>query len=173
MKIAYTMSAGRGDTDLLLYSLAEILKSEGFHTCGVVQINSHCGEDRPCDMDVQVLPDGPMVRISQSLGPNARGCRLDPSALETAVAHVSERLHSGCDILIVNKFGKHEADGRGFRPVIAEALGLDIPVLVGLNRLNKDAFLKFSDGLAEQVPSTQDALRAWVSEAVSSRDTAA
>ena len=28
----------------------------------------------------------------------------------------------GADVLIVNKFGKHEAEGRGFRMVVAEAL---------------------------------------------------
>lgn len=173
MKIAYTMSAGRGDTDSLLFGLADALMSKGQHLCGIVQINSECGDDRPCDMDVKVLPDGPTIRISQSLGANARGCRLDPSALEASVAHVSANLHESCDLLIVNKFGKHEADGRGFRPVIAEALGMGVPVLVGLNRLNEEAFLAFSDGLAENVPSRIDALMAWVDGAVSSRETAA
>ena len=68
MKIAYTMSRGRGDTDLLLARLAERLLARGCRVSGTVQINTECDADGPCDMDVRVLPDGPVIRISQSLG---------------------------------------------------------------------------------------------------------
>jgi hypothetical protein len=82
-------------------------------------------------MDVRVLPNGPILRISQNLGSVSKGCRLDPAALEAAVGLVEARLDPNVDLLIINKFGKHEADGRGFRTVIAAALDLEIPVLVG------------------------------------------
>jgi hypothetical protein len=118
-------------------------------------------------MDLKVLPDGPIVRISQSLGKEARGCRLDPEALETAVESVLRRLGEGADILIVNKFGKHEAAGRGFRAAIAEALALDIPVLVGLNGMNEDAFQEFTGGLARQVTAEPEAVWDWAAKAVS------
>ncbi len=161
MKIAYTMAPGRGDTDQLLFALAQDLASLGYRTCGIVQINTDCGT-HPCDMDVQVLPDGPVLRISQSLGREAKGCRLDPSALETAVGLVTARLDPGVDALIINKFGKHEADGRGFRSVIAEALSLDVPVIVGLNTLNAEAFHAFTGDCAVSLnPDTQDILE-WL-----------
>ena len=143
MKIAYTIAPGRGQTDMLLFEVAEKLALLGFAACGTVQINTDSAEG-PCDMDVTVLPDGPVLRISQNLGAASKGCRLDPAALETAVGLVSARLDTSPDILIVNKFGKHEADGRGFRSVIAQAISLDIPVLVGVNALNIDAFLEFT-----------------------------
>ncbi|MEM9638029.1 MAG: DUF2478 domain-containing protein, partial [Pseudomonadota bacterium] len=119
MRIAYTMVPGRGDTDLLLHRVTRSLIADGLRPAGTVQINTERVDAGPCDMDVIVLPDGPSIRISQSLGPQARGCRLDPAALETAVGLVQTRL-SESDCLIVNKFGKHEADGRGFCPAIAE-----------------------------------------------------
>lgn len=165
MKIAYTMGSGRGDTDLLLASLAARLGEYGLRTCGVVQINTECGDNQPCDMDVKVLPIGPVIRISQSLGKGSRGCRLDPAALEQAVADAMARIEEGADVLIVNKFGKHEADGRGFRNVIAEALARDIPVIVGLNQMNEPAFLDFSGGLAALLPPALDALSDWVRDA--------
>ena len=164
MKIAYTIAAGRGDTDLLLAGLAQRLHNDGVRICGTVQINTDCGADAPCDMDVLVLPDGPDIRISQSLGKGAKGCRLDPEALEGAVSMVRERLTAGCDLLIINKFGKHEAEGRGFRDVIAEALSLDIPVLVGLSGLNKDAFQEFSQGIAVELPANVKSLMAWAEQ---------
>lgn len=166
MKLAYTMAPGRGDVDLVLQDLAIKLATRGLKCCGTVQINTECADAGPCDMDVRVLPDGPVLRISQNLGPSARGCRLDPDALETAVGQVADRLSSGADILIVNKFGKHEADGRGFRDVIAQALAMGVPVLVGANALNRQAFETFADGTATELTPDPATLEHWVLSAV-------
>ena len=162
MKIAYTMAPGRGDTDLLLFRFTRSLIARGVRPIGTVQINSERKDAGPCDMDVQVLPDGAVIRISQSLGPAARGCRLDPNALETAVGLVEAELARGADCLIVNKFGKHEAEGRGFRQVIAAALERDIPVLVGVNDLNLKAFLEFSGDLAAELNPQLSCLQGWL-----------
>jgi nucleoside-triphosphatase THEP1 len=160
MNIAFTMAPGRGDTDLLLARFATGLARRGYRTSGTVQINTE-REGGPCDMDVQVLPDGPVICISQHLGSASKGCRLDPAALESAVGLVETSLATGADCLIVNKFGKHEAEGRGFRPLIAEALSRDIPVLVGLNRLNAPAFHAFTEGWAVELPPRIGDLTAW------------
>lgn len=167
MQLAYTMAPGRGDTDPVLATLAADLAGRGLRCCGTVQINTakdNCGraDAGPCDMDVRVLPDGPVLRISQNLGPQSRGCRLDPAALETAVGLVAARLSSGADLLIVNKFGKHEAEGRGFRDVIAQAVAIGVPVLVGLNALNREAFEAFAGGMAIRLPCNPETLKEWV-----------
>lgn len=161
MKIAYTMAPGRGDVDQLLQGVAASLIAKGLRPTGTAQVNIQRRDTGPCDMDVIVLPAGPTIRISQDLGAAARGCRLDPDALETAVGLVQSRLVQS-DCLIVNKFGKHEAEGRGFRPVIADALARGIPVLVGLNRLNNDAFEAFSCGLAENLPPDPARIEEWM-----------
>ena len=162
MNIGYTIAPERGDTDLLLAGLADRLQEQHIRTCGTVQFNSEREDRGLCDMDVKVLPDGPVIRISQDLGKNARGCRLDPNALETAVGLVEARLSEGAEVLIINKFGKHEAEGHGFRGLIAEALSRDIPVLVGLNRLNEPAFQEFMAGLAVELPPNADELAKWL-----------
>ena len=162
MNLVYTMAPGRGDTDLILFKLATVLAARGLRCCGTVQINSERGDTGPCDMDVRVLPDGPILRISQDLGRASHGCRLDPAALETAVGLVSASMGQGSDLLIVNKFGKHEAQGRGFRTVIAEALSKGIPVLVGINALNLSAFEEFAEGLATRLPPEPTALESWI-----------
>ena len=105
MKLAYTMAPERGDTDLLLERLANDLAARGIRCCGTVQINSERANAGPCDMDVRVLPHGAVIRISQDLGTLARGCRLDPAALETAAGLVATGLSSGTDLLIINKLG--------------------------------------------------------------------
>lgn len=162
MKIACTMAVGRGDTDQLLFNLATRLQQRGLRICGTVQVNTDQVDDGACDMDIKVLPDGRLLRISQSLGRGSRGCRLDADALETAVGLVGASLASGADCLIINKFGKQEAEGHGFREVIASALDLGMPVLVGLNRYNQDAFKEFSAGLAAELPPNAPELEAWI-----------
>ena len=167
MNIAYTMSSARGDTDLVLESLAKSLIAKGLRVCGIVQINTQnqdCGHR--CDMDVQVLPDGPVIRISQSLGRESKGCRLDTAALEQAVGEVTGRLGQGADVFILNKFGKHEADGRGFRDLIAQALSQDIPVITGVNKQNLETFLEFSGGYASPVSSDVATLSDWLDNTV-------
>ncbi len=164
MNLAYIMTSERGATDRLLSALAGALADAGLRTAGIVQTNIECGDTALCDMDVRVLPDGQTIRISQSLGRQSRGCRLNPEALEQAVAQVQNSLIAKTtpDVLLVNKFGKHEADGRGMREVIAEALALDIPVISGVNRLNFDAFQEFACGEAEAAPHEISELVAWV-----------
>ncbi|MDQ2091130.1 DUF2478 domain-containing protein [Marimonas arenosa] len=166
MRIAYTMANRRGGTDLLLREVSEAAQARGVQACGLVQINTECDSGGPCDMDVRVLPEGRVIRISQSLGPGARGCRLDSQALEEAAGLVAAALGRGPDLLIINKFGKSEAEGRGLRGVIAEAIALGVPVLVGLNASNEAAFEAFAGGLAEKLPPEHEAILGWLTEAV-------
>ncbi|WP_170769180.1 DUF2478 domain-containing protein [Ruegeria lacuscaerulensis] len=173
MYLAYVTNTDRGATDRLLSAAAEQLLKSGARLSGVVQTNTECADNTKCDMDVRVLPEGETIRISQSLGTQSRGCRLDPAALEQAVGYVTASLEDAPQLLIVNKFGKHEADGRGFRPVIAEALAQDIPVLVGVNGLNKEKFQDFTGGAAEEIAPDLDAIIDWFNRVSAQRADAA
>ena len=161
MALAFVRTIERGLIDRLLWEFADSLQARGFSLAGVVQTNSDRPGSHHCDMDVRVLPSGPMIRISQVLGEESRGCRLNPAALEEAVALAEAGLERSPDLLIINKFGKHEAEGRGFRPLIAEALARDIPVLLGVNALNSQAFEEFSGGYAEEIAANAEGLAAW------------
>lgn len=165
MKIGYVISPGKGDLDLVLHGFAHDLMARGTTVAGIVQTNTDCGPGKPCDMDVEVLPNGPVLRISQDLGSGSRGCRLDAGVLEQAVGLVDVQLGQGADLLLINKFGKQEADGRGFRPLIGSALAQGIPVIVGLNALNRQVFQDFVQGMASPVAPNRDALLAWFSKA--------
>ncbi|KPA23560.1 hypothetical protein shim_01680 [Shimia sp. SK013] len=161
MKIAYTMARGRGELDLLLAELAKRLQARGVATRGIVQTNSECESDHRCDMDVQILPDGDVIRISQHLGKEARGCRLDPNAMAHAVTQVARSMEGPYDVFMLNKFGKQEADGQGFRDLIAEAAASGATVIAGTNPLNSEKFEQFADGMATEVAPDIDVLLAW------------
>lgn len=162
MRLGVVQGERRGEVDRVLAEVAADLAACGLRLAGVVQINPEV-PGRRCDMDLVLLDAGARVRISQCLGPLARGCRLDPAGLEAAVGQVAARLEGGerPDLLIVNKFGKAEIAGRGFRPVVARALELGVPVLIGLNRGNHDGFEAFAEGLAERLAPEPAAVVCW------------
>lgn len=131
-----------------LSALANRLIAGGKRVVGTLPLNPDPPDPNNCDMDIRVIPSGATFRISQSLGPGSTGCRLDAGALEMAVPVVAAELAQGADLLVLNKFGKLEAEGRGFCPVIAAALEKGIPVVLGVNRLNLEPLLAWSGGLA-------------------------
>ncbi|MEP4988205.1 MAG: DUF2478 domain-containing protein [Paracoccaceae bacterium] len=161
MTLGYVLSENPGETDRLLSMFASLHQMAETAVVGVVQSNVTCKDANGCDMDALVLPDGPTIRISQSLGKNARGCRLDPAALEQAVSEVQKRLLPETELLIVNKFGKHEADGRGFLELIAHAICNAVPVLTAVNQQNLKAFLEFSGDCAVELQPNGQALLEW------------
>ena len=160
MRIAYVSLQGRGRTDQLIAEVADRLTASGLRLAGTVQSNHERPDRKKCDMDLRVLPDGPVVRISEDRGELARGCILDSGALEQTEHEVERRL-DGADILIVNKFGKREAEGKGLAPVIAEALHRGLPVLVGVNGLNLAALLAFAEEDIQGLPTNAEAVADW------------
>ncbi|MDA5095265.1 DUF2478 domain-containing protein [Aliiroseovarius sp. KMU-50] len=164
MKLAYVIAPGRGKTNELLAGVAEALAAKGVRLAGTVQLDTEREEEFHCDMDVLVLPDGPKIRISQYLGAGANGCKLNPEALEQSVAATEANIAAGADLLIVNKFGKQEAEGRGFRHAVGEALSRDMPALIGVAGTTVEAFRDYV-GEAEELPPEPEALLAWALEA--------
>lgn len=162
MKIAVVSSQTRGQTDQLLSEIAAELQGAGARLCGAVKILQDTDENaHACDMDLQVLPDGPAVRITQSLGEGSQGCRLNPTAITEAVALTEKIGSAGFDLFILNKFGPEESEGRGFCTAIATALENDTPVLVGVGVACREAFDKFAAGMAENLPPDPEAIRDW------------
>ncbi|UDL90756.1 DUF2478 domain-containing protein [Mesorhizobium sp. PAMC28654] len=53
------------------------------------------------------------------------------------------------------QFGKTKAEGGGFRSLIAKALELSVPVLIGVPQINLSPFREFSAGLAQEIELSQ------------------
>jgi hypothetical protein len=165
MNIAYVTVEGRGLIDDCLSEAAALLQGRGLRLCGTVRALPVDHRAHPCDMDLRILPDGPLRRISKALGSGSRGCRLDTESIESLSVEVEARL-SGSDLLIVNKFGKQECVGRGLCPAIVRALEMRIPVLVGVNAQNLPDFAAFTSGLATAIDGTPRAILAWAEDVI-------
>lgn len=160
MELAYVTLHGRGLIDDCLSEVVALLQARGARLSGTVRALPVDHHAHPCDMDVRVLPDGPLYRISQALGAGSHGCRLDGGVIETLAVEVEARV-AGSELLVINKFGKQESLGRGLRPAIVKALDLGIPVLVGVNGLNLPEFEAFAGGAAERLDADPEIILRW------------
>lgn len=136
--------------DDLMRAIADRLRADGLRLAGAVQINQTRPWRPKCDMTLVDLSSGREVRISEDRGPEARGCRLDVAALDQAMVMTADGLAAGADLLIVNKFGKMEAAGRGFGPLIGEAIADGVPVLIAVPEANVAAWDAFAGDYSAQ-----------------------
>lgn len=151
---ALVYAAGDPPPQRLLRALADHYRAGGCGVAGVIEHPNGPGGDAPsnrCDVRLEVLGTHDFLDLSEDRGRGARGCRLDTDALLRAVQLTQAALDHGAGILLVNKFGKMEAEGGGFRSVIGEAVARGIPVVIGVPARNLEAFRAFAGGLAVEI----------------------
>jgi nucleoside-triphosphatase THEP1 len=153
-------------SDALIAQCAAGLAASGYRLGGVVQSNAHRRGRRRCDMYMRDLLGGDEIKISLDRGNEARGCRLDPDAFARIDAWVERAVLERVDLLIINKFGREEAHGRGLRPVIAEALIAEIPLAIGVTTQNLCDFLTFVGDSATRLRPDVETITAWCRNAI-------
>lgn len=151
--------------DTLLAGVAGTLIADGWRLAGAL---GQPGEDAD-RMTLRLLPEMRVLCISQKLGRLADGCRLDTAALAEAVGLSGAALDAARaagkgapgPLLIVNRFGKTEAEGRGFRPLIGHALSEGVPVLIAVKPAQMAAFAAFTEGMSQALPADIAPVLVW------------
>lgn len=146
--------------DALLADVAYRLRAEGWKLAGAVQSPSTPRNNR-CEMTLEDLATGACIDAMDELGPYAPGCRLDTEALEDSVGLATSSLDPATQLVIINRFGKQESEGRGFRSMIESAVSLEVPVLVGVKQAHLEAWTHFIGGEPQFLPPRQDAILGW------------
>jgi hypothetical protein len=142
-----------------MLALAKAVEADGLRVRGAIQDNAG---DASCPaMSLVDLATGERYGISQQLGTHARGCRLDPGGLAVFAARLDAAIQDGCDLIILNKFGKAEAEGGGLRAALARAIDSGIPVLTAVRSPYSEAWLDFHGGLAADLAPSRAAALAW------------
>lgn len=158
--LGYIIAEEPGEADAILDQLASALIGQGIRLTGAIQRTTRQGGAKQ-DMELHLLPNGPRIGISQDLGKGSSGCSLDPEGLEQAAGLIAHALDQSPDLLLLNKFGKQEAEGQGFRAAIGTALSHDIPVIIGVGRAKLPQFLEFCGEFGEELPKDQVTLVNW------------
>ena len=151
--------------DTLLADVAYALRSNGWKLAGAVQAPAAPRNSR-CEMTLEDLATGACIEMSDELGPTASGCRLDTEALEDSVGLATSSLDPATKFVVINRFGKRETDGRGFRSMIESAVAMDVPVLVGVKQVHLDAWKRFVGDEPLVLPHDRGEILAWCNSGV-------
>ena len=116
---------------------------------------------RNSSLSAVLLHSGETLLLAQDFDPAARGCRLDLARLQNAGMRIADALSHGADLVIINRFGKRERDGKGLSHLIGRALDADIPVVIAVGRDHFADWIKFAGGMSVRLGCERDALEAW------------
>ena len=149
------------DVDAVLEQVAGALRARGRRVAGLVQRRGRASGDCNCrDLDLLDLKTGRYHRISEDRGALAEGCHLDWQAIVQLAGELEQGLDAETDVLIINRFGRSESEGRGFRTAIERAIEMGIPVVVAVQQKYLDPWRVFHGGLARPVrPVVPEILR--------------
>jgi len=148
------------DPDRLLIDFADDLRRSGLRPVGVIQSGRSCQAENP-RLGVVMLPGGETVCLVQDAGACGAGCRLDAGRLIELARRLAAAIEDGADLVIINRFGRLEAEGGGLNDLIAQALDADIPVLIAVPERRFSDWIRFSDGMNVRLACRREALDRW------------
>src|SRR6202007_3081597 len=99
--------------------------------------------------------------LFQNRGACATGCRLDVGHLLDAGSQIASAIDQGADLVIVNRFGRQECEGKGPYYLVERALSADIPVVIAVPSHRFADWIRFADGMSVKLRCHREALQAW------------
>lgn len=145
------------DPDAVLRSFAADLSARGLRVVGMVQ----AGQCADSSLSAVLLHSGEKLLLAQDFDPAAQGCRLDLARLQNGGMRIADALSHGADLVIINRFGKRERDGKGLSYLIERALDADIPVVIAVGKDHFADWIKFAGGMSVRLGCDREALETW------------
>ena len=160
--------------DPALLAFLDAAARRGVRIAGLVQ--EHAGGEGCAlrhDAQVRDLMTGEVLSIMQDLGADATGCAVDPAAIAVAARMLDRARATAPDLLVVNRFGRLEAEGGGMLAELGQAFVDGLPIVVCVPKRFLDAWNAFADGLDVKLPASADAIAAWWETVAPARSDAA
>ena len=141
----------------LLSEFAEAAAARRVRVAGVVE-RQGLGSKDP---ELCALSDNRRFQIFQDLGPNSTACSLDSAGIVTACEAVLGDVAAGCDLLVLSKFGKLEAERSGLAAAFAAGVEAQVPILTSVAPKFDAEWQAFASPLFEILPPQMTALEDW------------
>ncbi|MBS0538921.1 MAG: DUF2478 domain-containing protein [Proteobacteria bacterium] len=159
-RIAVVQGAPSADVQTLFWSLAERWRPT-VRLAGVLA-EDHGLPGRACSAGYLCsLSDGARYPIFQDLGRDSQTCHLAGDGASLAAAAVRRDVDAGCDLVMLSKFGKLEAEGGGLRDAFAAAIERGVPILTSVSKVFLPKWESFAAPLFKPVALDVGEIEAW------------
>jgi hypothetical protein len=130
---------------------------------GVMEVFDSLRDDGACKRSfLRSFADGQTFPLFQEFGQAADACALLPEGLISAAHAVCRDISRGCDLVILSKFGKLEAEnGSGLVPAFVAALEAGVPILTSVSSRYRPAWETFATPLFSTLGCSDDVLDSW------------
>jgi hypothetical protein len=146
------------DPDGILFAFATDLAARGYRAVGLVQRGHH---QLDAGLSALLLHTGEELQLLQDIDACPAGSRLDTGRLCDAGKQMEHAIDQGADVMIVNRFGRQELEGRGLCPAIERATAADIPVVIAVPAHRFADWIRFVNGMCVKLRCDRDALDEW------------
>jgi hypothetical protein len=135
--------------------------AEGVRVAGVVEEFSGQAGAGCAGRTLSDIATGRRHRIGQDLGPGSLACHLDASGVADACCDALAGIAAGCDLVVLAKFGKLEAERNGLLQAFAAAIEQDLPIVTSVAPSFTGAWNLYASPLARFVEPRTEAVEAW------------
>lgn len=101
--------------------------------------------------------------VSQPMGSLSKACRADPQGFARATVVMRRALQERPDLVVLNRFGKLEAEGGGMSAELLALMAEGVPVLTAVAPAYRGAWTSFSGG-ATLLPVDDAVVRHWLQQ---------
>jgi hypothetical protein len=158
--IAVVRGAPNVEIQAILRALADKWRPD-VRVAGLVA-EDHGLADRHCQAGyLRNLLTGARFSIFNDLGPAVAMCHLDGIGAVAAAATVQTDIAAGCDLVLLNKFGKLEIAGDGLASAFRAAITAGLPLLTSVSPAHNEAWRRFVDQEFAVLPPDPAAIDLW------------
>lgn len=150
--------------DEQLQPFIQYLQEQGKVVLGVVQAPEEVSFAYRSKMGIINLNNGEFTSIAQDLGEHNTSCCLDSEAVSNASHILKHAREQKPDLIVVNRFGKLEAEGEGFADEMLEIMSLGLPMLTVVATRFLEPWREFTGGLATEIPPNLANIKTWYSQ---------
>jgi len=142
-KIATVTGDDGAAIQALFMSTVAKWRAAGIKAVGVIS-EAHGLPDRTCSAGVlRDIVSGNPYPIFLETVPNGTSCHLDAAGVDDACTSLLDQVAMS-DVVVLSKFGKLEAMGRGLAPAFKAALAAGKPMLTTVSAKHRDAWRAFA-----------------------------
>ena len=161
-KVAVVQGAPSTDVQQMFRDLVARWRAS-IRVAGVIEERDGVTEGRTCRAGMlRSIGDGTLYPMFEKLPPGATACDIQGAKVGRACEAVLSDIATGCDLVVLSKFGKLEASGQGLMAAFSAAAEAGIPLLTCASPASCEAWEGFAAPHAVILSARPEAIDGWL-----------